>query len=81
MFAGPDWGLNQAVTRQQALDILTKGPAYAAFREAELGVLAPGRLADLSVFSADLMTASFPDIAKAHAVMTIVGGKVVYQAR
>ena len=79
-FAGPDWGLAEAVTRAQALTMLTAGPAYAAFRENELGKLAAGRPADVSVFSVDLMTAPFADIAKAHAVMTIVGGKVVYEA-
>ncbi|HEY9236229.1 MAG TPA: amidohydrolase, partial [Phenylobacterium sp.] len=79
--AGADWGLDEAVTRAQALAMFTTGPAYAAFREAELGQLAPGRPADISVFSVDLMTAPFADIAKAHAVMTIVGGKVVYEAR
>ena len=79
-FAGPDWGLDEAVTRAQALAMLTSGPAYAAFHENDLGQLAVGRPADISVFSVDLMTAPFADIAKAHAVMTIVGGKVVYQA-
>ena len=79
-FAGPQWGLDEAVTRQQALDMLTKGPAYAAFHEIDLGTVAVGKPADLSVFSVDLMTAPFADIAKAHAVMTIVNGKVVYEA-
>ncbi len=79
-FAGPEWGLDEAVTRQQALTMLTKGPAYAAFHEDELGVLALGKPADVSVFSVDLMTAPFAEIAKAHAVMTIVGGRVVYEA-
>lgn len=79
-FAGPQWGLDEAVTRQQVLDMLTKGSAYAAFHERDLGTLAVGKPADLSVFSVDLMTAPFADIAKAHAVMTIVNGKVVYEA-
>jgi predicted amidohydrolase YtcJ len=79
-FAGSDWHLDEAVTRAQALDMLTRGSAYAGFRENDLGRLAPGRPADVSVFSVDLMTAPFADIAKAHAVMTIVGGKVVYDA-
>ncbi len=78
-YAGADWGLDEAVTRAQALAMFTGGPAYAGFRENELGLLAPGRPADLSVFSVDLMTAPFADIAKAHAVMTIVDGKVVYR--
>lgn len=79
-YAGADWGLDEAVTRAQALAMFTGGPAYAGFRENELGQLTPGRPADLSVFSVDLMTAPFADIAKAHAVMTIVDGKVVYRA-
>ena len=79
-FAGPQWGLDEAVTRQQALTMLTKGPAYAGFHEGDLGTLAVGKPADLSVFSVDLMTAPFTDIARAHAVMTIVNGKVVYEA-
>ncbi|MBU7589513.1 MAG: amidohydrolase [Sphingopyxis terrae] len=78
-FAGADWHLDEAVTRAQALDMLTRGSAYASFRDNDLGQLAVGRAADISVFSVDLMTAPFPDIAKAHAVMTIVGGKVVYE--
>ncbi len=78
-FAGPDWRLEEAVTRAQALAMLTRGSAYAVFRENDLGSLAVGRDADISVFSVDLMTAPFADIAKAHAVMTIVGGKVVYE--
>ncbi|WP_312163125.1 amidohydrolase [Phenylobacterium sp.] len=79
-FAGPDWGLDETVTRAQALDMLTRGSAYAGFRENDLGQLAVGRDADVSVFSVDLMTAPFADIAQAHAVMTIVAGKVVYEA-
>ncbi|ODT61579.1 MAG: amidohydrolase [Phenylobacterium sp. SCN 69-14] len=78
--SGPDWRPQEAVTRAQALAMLTSGPAFAAGREAELGALAVGRTADISVFSVDLMTAPFDQIAKAHAVMTIVGGKVVYEA-
>lgn len=79
-YAGPDWGLDEVLTRPQALALITKGAAYAVFREKDLGDLSVGKAADLSVFSVDLMTAPFPEIAKAHAVMTIVGGKVVYRA-
>ncbi|WP_421932183.1 amidohydrolase [Phenylobacterium sp.] len=78
-YAGPDWGLDEVLTRPQALALITRGAAYAVFREKDLGDLSVGKAADLSVFSVDLMTAPFPEIAKAHAVMTIVGGKVVYR--
>jgi predicted amidohydrolase YtcJ len=80
-FAGPDWGLDEAVTREQALAMLTKGSAYAVSREGELGVLAVGRPADISAFSVDLMSAPFPEIAKAKAVLTVVGGRISYEGR
>lgn len=80
-FAGPDWGLDETLTRQQALAALTRAPAYAVFREGQQGALTPGEVADISVFSKDLMTVPFAEIPTAHAVMTIVGGKIVYDAR
>ena len=79
-FAGPDWHLEEAVTRAEALYMFTAAPAYAGFRENEMGVLAAGRRADVSVFSTDLVSAPFADIPKAHATLTIVGGQVVHQA-
>lgn len=78
--SGPDWRPEEAVSRAEALAMLTSGPAFAVGREHELGRLSVGRLADVSVFSVDLMTAPFDLIAKAHAVMTIVGGRIVYEA-
>lgn len=79
-FAGPDWGLDQRLTRDEALGILTRGPAFAAFEESERGTIAPGKYADFSVFSDDLMTIPEAEIPKAHAVMTVIGGEIVYEA-
>lgn len=79
-FAGPDWGLDQRLTRDEALGILTRGPAWAAFEEEVRGTIAPGKNADFSVFSADLMTIPEAEIPNARAVMTIIGGEVVYEA-
>jgi predicted amidohydrolase YtcJ len=80
-FAAPDWHLEEAVSREQALRMLTWGPAYAAFHDKELGSLEPGKLADITVFSKDIMTVPPADILKAHAVMTMVGGEIVWQAK
>ena len=57
-FAGPDWGLDQRLTREEAFAILTRNSAYAAFQEKDRGTIEPGKLADFSVFSADWMTDS-----------------------
>jgi predicted amidohydrolase YtcJ len=79
-YAGPDWHLEEAVSREQALRMLTWAPAYASFHEKELGSLEPGKLADITVFSKDIMVVPPADILKAHAVMTIVGGEIAWRA-
>jgi len=79
-FAGPDWGLDQRLTREEALAVLTSGPAHAAFEEDDRGMIAPGKLADFSVFSADLMRIPEAEIPRARAVMTVIGGEIAYRA-
>jgi predicted amidohydrolase YtcJ len=75
--AGPDWHLEQAVTREEALRMLSAAPAFAVFREGELGTLEAGKLADVTILSADIMTAEPAKILEARPVMTIVGGTTV----
>ena len=77
-FAGPDWGLDQALSRLQALRLYTSSAAYAVGREAELGTLAVGKKADMTVFSKDFTKVEPAEILTAKAVMTIVDGAVVY---
>jgi predicted amidohydrolase YtcJ len=72
--------MDQRLTRGEALAILTSGAAYAAFGENERGTIAVGKLADFSVFSADLMKIPGKEIPRAQAVMTVIGGDVVYDA-
>lgn len=79
-FQGPDWRPDQAVDRQTALKMFTIWPAYASFRENELGMIKAGFRADFSVFSADLMTVPAAEIPKARALMTVVGGLQIYRA-
>jgi len=77
---GPDWRPNEAVDRATALKMFTLWPAYASFREAELGTIEVGKRADLTAFDVDLMTAPFTDIPKGKATLTVVDGVVVYRA-
>jgi hypothetical protein len=78
--AGPDWRLEEAVSRSQALAMLTAAPAFAVFAEAEWGTIAVGKRADLSAFSSDLMTAAPADIPAARAILTIAGGTITHEA-
>jgi predicted amidohydrolase YtcJ len=78
-FANADWHLDEAVSRDQALRMLTWAPAYAAFAEQDRGTLEAGKKADLTVFSQDLMTVLPAEILKAETVLTVVDGKVVFE--
>lgn len=78
-YAGPDWGLDETVSRGQALKMLTLSAAYAVGREHELGILDVGKRADVSVFSKDLMTVAPADILKATPVLTMTGGRITHQ--
>ena len=60
--------------------MFTLWPAYAAFEEKEKGSIEPGKLADLTVLSDDVMKIAEPEILKTRCLMTIVGGEAVYDA-
>ncbi|PZO06516.1 MAG: amidohydrolase [Alphaproteobacteria bacterium] len=79
-FQGPDWRPREAVSRQTALKMFTLWPAYASFRETELGTIEVGKRADFSAFDIDLMSVPEADILKGKAVLTVVDGEVVYRA-
>lgn len=79
-FSGEGWHPEEAVSRDQALKMLTLWPAYAAFEENVRGTIEVGKLADLTVLSADIMKIPEMDILKTHCVMTVIGGEVVYEA-
>jgi hypothetical protein len=68
----------QRMSRMEALRSYTFNAAYAAFDENIKGSLSPGKLADITVFSKDLMTIPEDDIPSAQVLYTIVGGTVQY---
>ena len=79
-FEGEGWHPEQKLTREQALALFTSAAAYAAFQEDDLGTIEAGKLADFTVFDIDLMTVPEAEILDAKTVMTVVGGKIVYDS-
>lgn len=71
----------EKMTREQALRSYTLDAAYGAFEENIKGSIEPGKLADFTILSSDIMTASDMDILKSEVMMTIVGGKVVFEKK
>ncbi len=72
---------SEAITREQAVTAYTLTSAYAEFAEKEKGSLEPGKLADLAVLSQDIFTVPLAELPKTESVLTLVGGKVVYDAK
>ncbi len=72
---------DQRMSRLEALKSYTINAAYAGFDENTRGSLRTGKLADITVWSKDLMTVPEDQIMSAQVLYTIVGGKVEYQAQ
>jgi predicted amidohydrolase YtcJ len=71
----------EAMTRQQAVIAYTLTAAYAEFAEKEKGSLEPGKLADLAVLSQDIFQVPPDALPGTESVLTMVGGKIVYDAK
>lgn len=74
-------GAEYAVTREQALRLMTLGYAYQVFAESERGTLAPGMAADLAVLSDDYMAVAEDRMGDIVAVVTVVDGRIVHDVR
>jgi predicted amidohydrolase YtcJ len=73
------WVPDQRLDAEEALTAFTRGAAYAAFEEAWRGELRPGQVADFTVFDRPLDTPEH--ILQRKVVMTVVAGRVVYEAK
>jgi len=77
--SGGVMGPDQKITRQEALRLETINNAYTTFEEKIKGSIEPGKVADLVVLPEDLLTAPAKAIESMKVLMTMVGGKIVYQ--
>jgi predicted amidohydrolase YtcJ len=75
------WHPEEALSREQALKMFTLAPAYAAFEEADKGSIEAGKLADLTVLSADIMKIPDAEILKTKCALTMIGGEIVYEGK
>lgn len=77
--AGGTQVIRQTISREDALIAHTRKNAYFIFQEDNLGSIQPGKLADLVVLDRDYLTIPADEIQRIRPVMTIVGGRIVYQ--
>lgn len=71
----------EKISIDQAIAAYTTGAAYAEFMEKEKGRLAPGFLADFIVLDHDITKAAPQDVLHTKVLRTVVGGKMVYEAK
>ena len=71
---------SEAITREEALRMYTINNAKASFEESVKGSIEPGKFADMVVLSDDYLTCPVDNIRDIESVMTILGGKIVYEA-
>jgi predicted amidohydrolase YtcJ len=73
------WFAEQKITVAEAVEAYTLTSAYAARQEKNRGSLEVGKLADFVVLSRDILVeAQREHIAETQVLLTVVGGKVVY---
>ena len=79
MVNGEKFYPEHAMTREEALQTYTINNAIAAFEEDIKGSLTPGKYADITVLSQDLLTVEESLIPNTTVDFTIVGGEIKYQ--
>jgi predicted amidohydrolase YtcJ len=72
--------LRQPISREDALIAHTRRNAFLVFQENNLGSIQAGRLADLVVMDRDYLTIPADQIKDIKPMMTMVGGRIVYDA-
>jgi len=75
------WVPEQKITIEEAVRAYTAGSAYAEFAEKVKGALTPGKLADLVMLDRDIYQIDPSDIDKARVMLTIMDGRIVYEAK
>ena len=74
------YGIEEAVSREEALRLHTLAPAFQTFSEDDLGTIEVGKLADFTVVGEDIMMMDADRIRYLPIVSTIVGGNIIYKA-
>jgi predicted amidohydrolase YtcJ len=75
------WFPEERLTLEQAVEYYTLGSAYAEFAEARKGSITAGKLADLVILSKDIFAVPPREMLETKPVLTMVGGRIVFEAR
>jgi predicted amidohydrolase YtcJ len=79
---GETWGVPEEAVpdRMTLLLMMSRWGAYPLWRENDIGSIEPGKLADIVILNGDYMAGPVEDLDKLTSIMTLVSGKVEYEA-
>lgn len=72
---------SEAISRKEAVIAYTATNAFAEFEEQNKGTLTVGKVADLAILSQDIFEIPVPALPQTKSVLTMVNGKIVYDAQ
>lgn len=75
------WLPEEKLTLEEAIHAYTLGSAYAEFEEQRKGTLTLGKFADLIVLSQDITRVPSRALLNTEVLLTVVGGKIVYEKK
>jgi len=75
------WVPEQKISLEEAIRAYTVGSAYAELQEKVKGSLTPGKLADLVILDRDIFKIDPAELDQVKVTMTIVDGRVVWEAK
>lgn len=78
--SGADIGKGEALCVREAIGLYTSEAAYFSFDEDNMGTIEPGKYADFVVLDRDITAIPPEEITDAQVSMTIVGGRIAYEA-
>ena len=77
---GETVGPDERISASDALKMYTTNAAHAGCRDAQMGSIEAGKLADFALLDRDPLTVDCEDIRDIRVTMTVVGGRVTWQA-
>jgi hypothetical protein len=69
------------LSRVEALGLFTRTPAWFMNAESEMGMIAPGHLADFVLLDRDYLAVAESQIKSIASILTVMDGRVVYGAQ
>ncbi len=74
-------GESQRISVMEALKLYTINAAYHTFEENVIGSIEPGKFADMTILTDDILTVPTEDIMKTRVDATILNGRIVYERK